>query len=178
MQVEPGVGNDLAHEAEAVRMDSGGGNAHQDVPGLDFGTIDQLGLFHDSGSESGDVIFPVSIHSRHLGGLSAYKGAAGLAAAFGDSGDNGFHNLRTGLALGHVIQEEQGLGTLCQHIIHAHGHSIDSYGVVLVHCERQLQLGSDTVGPADQYWFAVAQRREVEHAPERAYAAHDSRAGR
>ena len=38
--------------------------------------------------EAGQVVVAVAVHARHLGGLAADQGAAGLAAALGDAGDH------------------------------------------------------------------------------------------
>ena len=73
---------------------------------------------------------------------------------------------------GHIVQEEQRLCPLRQHVVDAHRHGVYAYGVVLVQRERNLQLGAHAVGAAHQHRFLEAKGGEVEHTPEGAYSAH------
>ena len=155
-------------------MDSRGSDAQKDVTSCHLRAVDETALLDHTGCETGDVIFTVSIHARHLGGFAAHKGATGLAAAFGHTGDYRLDHLGTGLSLGYIIQEEERLGSLRQDVVHAHGHRVDANGVVLVHGECYLQFRPDSVGSAYKHRFLVAQRSEVEHTPEGADAAHYS----
>src|SRR5690606_28834993 len=79
------------------------------------------------------------------------------------------------LAGGEVVQEEQRLGALHQHIVDAHGDQVDADAVVPVQLLRQLELGADAVGAADQHRLAVL-ARQVEQGAEAAQAAHHFRA--
>ncbi|MPM93357.1 hypothetical protein SDC9_140494 [bioreactor metagenome] len=79
------------------------------------------------------------------------------------------------LAAGEIIEEEQGLGALHQHIVHAHGHQVDAHGVVHIPLECQLELGAHAVGAAHQHRLLVAlghleQRAEAADAGHHAFA--------
>ena len=80
------------------------------------------------------------------------------------------------MTYGNIVEEEQRLGTLCQYIIHAHCHSVDTDSVVLVHLERQLQLGTYTIGTAHKDRLLVAERCQVEHTAESSDVTHHARA--
>ncbi len=153
-------------------MDAAGGDAHQHVTDFHLRTVDQFALFDDAGSETGDVVFPVTVHARHLGGFAADQGAARLAAAFRHAGDNGFHLLGNIMAQRHIVEEEQRLGALRQHVVDAHRHRVDADGVVLVHGEGDLELRTHAVGAAHQDRLLVTEGRQVEHTAERPDAAH------
>ena len=172
------VGDDLAHEAEAVGMHAAGSDAHKDVAHLDLGAVDQLGLLHDARREAGDVILVAFVHAGHLGRLAAHQGAARLAAALGHAGDDRLDLGRDIVPQGHIVQEEERLGALREHVIDAHGHGVDADGVVLVHREGDLELGAHAVGAAHQDRLLVAERGEVEHTAEGSDASHRARTGR
>jgi hypothetical protein len=59
------------------------------------------------------------------------------------------------LAAGKIVQKEQGLGALYQHVVDAHGHQVDAHGVVHVPLEGQLELGAHAIGATDQHRFLV-----------------------
>ena len=84
-------------------MHSGGCNAHEHVPDLDLGAVNEFGLLHDSGSVSGNVIFAVAVHSRHLGSLTSDEGTAGLAAALGNSGNDSLNLGRNVLSHSDIV---------------------------------------------------------------------------
>ena len=177
VEVESRVGEYLADKAETVGMYSRGGDSHEHVAGLDLGSVDEFGLLDHSCGVARNVIFPVSVHSRHFGGLAANEGATGLAASLCDSGHDGLDLGRDVLADSHIVEEEQRFGTLCEDVVHAHCDSINSDGVMLVHCKCKFQFRSDTVGAAHEDRLLDVQCREVEHASERADVAHHPRAG-
>ena len=158
-------------------MHSGGCNAHEHVADLDLGAVNELRLLHDSGSVAGNVIFPVPVHSRHLGSLTADEGAAGLAASLGNSGDNRLNLGRNVLSHSDIVEEEKRLGSLRQHVIDTHCNRIDADGVMLVHCKCQFELGSHAVSSADEDRFLDVQCGKVEHSAEGADVSHHARTG-
>ena len=171
-QVQAVVRDDLAHEAEAVGVHAARRNAHQHVARPDLRTVDQLRLLHNAHRESGDVVFALGVHARHLGGLAAHQRTAGLTAAVGDTRDDGLDLLGFIAPHGHVVEEHQRFGALRQHVVDAHGHGINADRVVLVHLEGQLEFGSHAVGPAHEHRFLHLEGREVEHTAEGADVAH------
>ena len=63
------------------------------------------------------------------------------------------------MAAGEVIEEKQRFGALHQNVVDAHRDQILADGVVLVHLERQLQLGADAIGAGDQHRLAIVLRQ-------------------
>ena len=137
---------DLAHEGVAVGVDAGGRQAQDDVAGLDLIGADHLGAVDDAHHEAGQIVV-VRVHDAGvLGHLAAHEGAAGLLAALGDALDDLCHVLGAELSDGHVIQEEERLGTDGHHVVDAHGHEVLAHCVVTVEQLGDGELGADAVG--------------------------------
>ncbi len=162
------VGQDLPDQGEAVGMEAGGGEGQEDVPFLDVFGVGDLGLFHDAYGKAGDVVFVFGVEAGHFSGFSADEAGAGLDAALGHALDDGGDPVGVVLPAGDVVQEEEGLGPQADDVIDAHGHGIDSDGVVGVHVEGQLELGPDPVGPGDQdgLFIALGELEEAAEAPD------------
>ena len=164
----------LPHKAEAIAMDSCGGDSDKDVPYFDLGSVNELALLDNTRGVTGDVIFPVLVHSRHLRGLTSDEGTPSLATTFRHSGNYSLNHFGTGLPLGHIVQEHKRFRTLGQHVIDAHSHGINTYCVVLVHSEGYLQFGTNAIGSAYQDRLLDIQCGEVEHPAESTDIAHNS----
>ncbi len=65
-----------------------------------------------------------------------------------------------------VIQEKQRPGTLHEHIIDAHGHSVDANGVMFVHGKGNQKLGSDAICAGNQHRFLHTVAGKVKQSPE------------
>ena len=134
-------------------MNTGRCDSHEDVSDLYFCSINQFRFLDDSRSVARDVIFTVFVHSGHLGSFAAHEGASSLTAAFSYTGYNCLNHLGTCLALGNIVQEYEGFSSLGQHVVDAHRHGVDPYGVVLVHGKGNLQFGSHSVSAAHKDRF-------------------------
>ncbi|SPQ26056.1 b2f4a9d5-c3f3-4041-b835-429105f02bbc [Thermothielavioides terrestris] len=143
-------GDDAADEREAVRVHARGGEAEQDVA-RPHGVLARqaLGGPHDADGGAGGVVVVARVEVRHLGGLAADEGAAGLDAALGDALDEGGGDgdVEAGAAI--VVEEHDGLGALDDEVVDVHGDEVDADRVVLVHRLRDDQLGADAVDGAD-----------------------------
>ena len=64
------------------------GSARIDVACLEIGARQQLGALDGAHGKSGEVVVAFCIEARHLRGFAADQCASGLAAAFGDAGDD------------------------------------------------------------------------------------------
>ncbi len=125
-------------------------------PGLNVLAGQDLGLFHGADGKAGQVVLAIGVHAGHFGGFAADQRAARQLAALGNAAHHGSGRVHVQLAAGKVIQEEQRLGALHQHVVDAHGHQVDAHGVVHIPLESQLQLGAHAVGAADQDGLLVA----------------------
>ena len=123
---------DLPHQGEAVGMNAGGGQADEGVPLPDPATVDDLRLVHHAHGEARDVVVLRGHDAGVLGGLAADQGAAGLDAALRHAGDDGGDLLRLVFADGDVVQEKEGPGSAADDVVDAHGHTVDSDGIVFV----------------------------------------------
>ena len=176
VQIQAVIRKNLTHEAEAVGVHAARGDAHQHIAGPDLRSVDELRFLDHADRETGDVVLALGVHARHFGRLAADQRTTRLAAAVGNATHDGFDLLGFVMAYGDIVEEHQGLGTLRQHVVDAHGHGIDADRVVLVHLERQLELRAHAVGTAHQHRLLHVQRREVEHASECTDIAHHAQA--
>ena len=119
-------------------MDPGGGKTDEHIAGFRVPAGDQVLLIHDSYRESGQVIFVHRIESGHFGRLAADQGRSRLLTAFRHAADDGCDLLRFIFAAGDIIQEKQRLPARAGDIIHTHGYTVDTDGVMLVHQKRQF----------------------------------------
>src|SRR3546814_6418674 len=69
-------------------------------------------------------LFARRVHVWHLRGLAADQRAAGQLAAFRDAADHGHGGVDIELAGGEVVEEEQRLGALHQHVVDAHADQV------------------------------------------------------
>src|SRR3546814_17384780 len=76
-------------------------------------------------------------------------------AAFRDAADHGHGGVDIELAGGEVVEEEQRLGALHQHVVDAHADQVAADRVVAPQLLGELELGDDAVGAGDQQRFAV-----------------------
>lgn len=58
-----------------------------------------------------------------------------------------------------VIEEEQGLRSGGDDVVHAHGHQVDTHGVMLVAVECELELGAHAVGAC--YQVGIPERHQA-----------------
>ena len=84
------------------------------------GTVAQFRLLHAGDAETGQVVFARRVHVGHFRRLTADQRATGQLAALGNAADHGHHRIHVQLAGGEVVQEEQRLCTLHQHVVDAH----------------------------------------------------------
>ena len=151
-----------------------GAQADEQIPFAEGGAVDHVGLVHQTHGEAGQIILVLGVEAGHLGGLAADEGAAGLAAALGDAGDDGLDAAGHILSHSHVVQEKQGRGTGADNVVDAHGHAVDANGVVLIHEKGDFQLGAHAVGTGDQDGLLHARHIGGEQAAEAAQRAHDT----
>ena len=148
--------DDLADQREAVGMRAARGQADDHVAGNNAAAIDDAALFDHTHRKSGEIVFAVGIHARHFRGFAADQRATGLFAARGDPTDHLRRDIHIELAARKIIEKEERLGALHQHVVDAHGDEIDADRVVPIEFEGQLQLGADTVGSGNQHGLAKA----------------------
>ena len=99
-----------------------------------------------------------------LCGFAADQRRACLNTALRNTADNGSDLLRNIFAAGNVVQEEQRLCAAANNIIDAHRHRIDTDGVMLVHQNRQLNLGTAAIRSGNQHRLFHAGHGQTEAA--------------
>src|SRR5512147_2143105 len=131
-------------------MHARGGKREDRIAGFDIVTRQKLGAFDSANSKSGKVVVPFSIEPRHLRRFAAYKRASGLAAAFGNPGNDALVHADIELAGSEIVEKEQGIGALHHEIVDVHGHKIDADAVMGAGLDGKLELGADAIGRCDQ----------------------------
>ena len=126
-------------------MDAAGRKGQDDVPFPHVLLTNNPILVNDACAVTGKVIFVDRIKPWHLCRFAANQSSAGLYAAFADTFHdvcNPFGNI---LPAGDIVKEKQGLCSAADNIIDAHGNTVNSDRIMLVHQKRQAQFGADTV---------------------------------
>ena len=162
------VGGEAAHQRIAVGVDARGGEADQHIAFRHAVARQLLAALDRADAEARKVVVAGRVHAGHFRRLAADQRAAGHAAAFGDAGNDPLGNARIELAGGEIIKEEQGLGTLNDEIVDAHGDQIDADGVMPVMVDGELDLGADAVVAGDQQRVLVAGGLQIEERAETA----------
>ena len=146
-------------------MDSRGPEPVDRVAGFDAARQQRTALGCPD-RESRKVIGSSGIDARHLGRFAADQRTAGLAAPFRDPRYDCGRDLRIELSGGVIVEKEQGLGPLNDEIVHAHGHEVDSHGVVAARLVGDLDLGADAVVGRHQDRVGEARGLQVEESAE------------
>jgi len=130
--------------------------------------------------EAREIIMPRRVHAWHLGRLAAHQRAARLTAAFCNPVTT-FAPCPCRASRRKVVEEEQRLRALRQHVVDAHGHQIDPDRFVSAGCEGEHQLGADTIRTRNKHRVLEPRRLQVEQPAEtaqRAIGARTARRGR
>src|SRR5690606_31512141 len=77
LDIGAGDFDDLADQRVTVGVWARGRQGDQRVTGGDFRAVDDLGLFHHTDAEAGQVVVLALVHARHLGGFTTDQRAAG-----------------------------------------------------------------------------------------------------
>ncbi len=149
---------DLAHKRKAVRMQAARGKAQHNVAGHDGLAGDDAVLFDHAHAEAREVVLAFGVHSGHLRGLAADERAAGRLAAQRDALDHVRRHRLVELAAGEIVEEEERLRALDEHVVDAHRDEIDADRVVPVQRECELELGAHAVGARYEHRMAVLLR--------------------
>ena len=162
---------DLAHQGKAVGVHAAGGQGDNHVALCHAAVVDDGLLVYHAYGEARQVVLVRRVEAGHFGGLAAHQGTASLHAALGHALYQIGDALGNVLAAGDVIQEHQGLGTGAHHVVYAHGNAVNANSIVLVHQERDLQLGAHTVGAGDQHRVLVTGAIQLKQAAKAAQTA-------
>ena len=152
---------DIAGQGVAVAVQAGGAQAQDDVARTDLLARDDLVLFDDADREARHVEFALAVGVGHFGGFAAQQGAIRLPAAGGDAFDHLGDQSGLELVQGHVVEEEQRLGTHDEHVVDAHRDEVDADGVELLGLGGHLDLAADAVGAGDEHGIAVVFLEEL-----------------
>ena len=164
----------LPHQGETIGMNTGGRQRDHYVPGFHGLVVNDLSPVHNTRGITGQVIFLFRHHPGMLRRFAADQRAAGLDAAVADALDDLLDPLGNVLSAGNIVQEEQGFGAAADDIIHTHGHTVNSDGVMLVHQQGDLQLGAHAVGAGYQHRFFHAGQIRTEQSAESSHIGEDT----
>ena len=100
------------------------------LAGDDLGAVDDLGFFHHTDTEAGQVVVFAFVHAWHFSGFTADQRTAGLQTAFGDTVNDAGRGIHVQFAGRVIIEEEQRLSTLNHQVVYTHRDQIDTDCVV------------------------------------------------
>ena len=109
-------------------------------------SVNQIGSFCNTHTESGHVEITCGIQIRHDGRFATEQCCAGLTAAVTDSADKLFQQIRIVFAHGNVVKKKQRLCAKAQAVIHTHRHQINADRVVSLSMDRHLNFCAYTIG--------------------------------
>src|SRR2546421_3332032 len=153
-----------SYERIAVGMRPAGSEPEDHIARYDGAAIDDAILLDHADAEPGEVVFARRIHAGHLGRLAADQRAAGEFAAARNALDDLRGDLRIEFAAGEIVEKEQRLGALYEHVVGAHRYKIDADGVVAAEGEGELQLSAHAIRARDQYGVTVFLRQLAQRA--------------
>ena len=119
-------------------------------------------------AEAREIVIAGRVHAGHFCRLAADQRRTRLPAAFRDAGDHPRGDLRIELAAGEIIEEEQRLGALHHHVVHAHRHEVDANRIVQARLGGDLDLGAHAVVGGDQDGIGKSRRFQIEKPAEAA----------
>ena len=123
---------DLPYQAKAVGMHTGGSQGDHHVTGFHAGIVNDFLLVHNAHTKARQIVIIHRHHAGMLGSLAADQRGTGLDAALGHAAYDFRNALGHIFAAGDVVQEEQGPGAAADHIVDAHGNTVNADGVVLI----------------------------------------------
>ena len=139
-----------------------------DLAGYSTGVVDRAKIIDNKTMKAGDVVIALPSTGVHSNGFSLVRKVfdvenADLKAPVEKLGGKSLgetlltptkiyvNPFRHVLSAGNIVQEEQGLRAAADDIVDAHGHTVDTDGVMPVHQLRDLQLGAYAVGAGYQH---------------------------
>jgi hypothetical protein len=156
VQVGLGDVDDPANQREAVRVRAARRDADEAVAGRNVASVDDRILLDDTDGKPGEIVAARRERSGMLGGLAADQRAAGEFAAVRDAFDDLGRHVDVELLADEIIEEEQRLGALHEHVVDTHRDEVDADRVVASKAQRQVQLRADPVGAGDEHRLAEA----------------------
>ncbi len=141
----------LAHKRKSVAVHTRGCNAHKHISGPDLFARDQILLIHHTYRKPGQIVLLLRHQPRMFRRLAADQCRSCLLTSFCHTAHDCGNLLRKVPAAGNIIQKKQRLPAGTHHIVHTHGHTVDSHRVMLIQQKRQLDLRSHAIRTGQQH---------------------------
>jgi phosphoribosylformylglycinamidine cyclo-ligase len=163
---------DAASERVAVRVESDGRKADQDVALAHRFSVDEVFRVDDADDEPGDVVVIVAIKTRHFRGLAADERTAVFATRARHAANHVGHHRRTKLAGRVVIEEEQRTRALHENVVHTVADQVVANRVVNLHRLRDAEFRSHAIRRGDENRRLHPLERSAKESAERADLRH------
>ena len=160
--VEPILSDDLPDEGKAVAVNAARGKSHDQIALLNAAPVDPILSLDDADGKAGHIVLPLAIQPWHLSGLSADQRASRLLASLRNPSDDLLQGFHLEFGDGEIIEEEKRFCPGGENIIHVHGDEVDPDRIVPIARDRDLQLGSHSVGAGDK--IVLSQRENPSEA--------------
>ena len=141
----------LAHQRKAVGMNTCRCHTDQHVACLQMFSGNHIFFVADTNCKSCQIIILLRHQSRMLCCLSANQSSLRLKTALCHTFYNRSNLFGIILSAGNIIQEKQRLAACTCNIVDAHRYSVNTNGVMLIHNNSQLHLGSAAVCSGEKH---------------------------
>ncbi len=150
---EPALFKQFPDQRKSIGMYTGRGKSNQDISHANPRAIHDSGIIGDSYTESGDIIFSITIHVGHFCRFTTQQRATGLFAAVCYARNDLSRPVDIKLSSGKIIKKKKRTRPLDKNIIGTHGHKINTYRIMSVKGKREFELCAHAVSRGDKYRF-------------------------
>lgn len=159
------LGDQLAHQRIAIRMDTRRRQAKQPVSGL-HRTGQYRITFDSTYCETGEIEIARLVDIRHFRRFATNERASGLPATIGDSCYQSPCALDIEPGSRQIVEKEERRCPLNDEVIDAHGDQINTETIDSVYGDGKQELGTDTIRGRDQYRIAKTAGSDVKQTTE------------
>ena len=126
---------------------------------------DNIVTFDNTYAETGEIVVAGPIETGHLGGLAAGEGAPSDLATLRNTDDHPLGHIHIEFRRRVIVEKEEWLGTVDEHVVHAHGDQILANLVVAIMLDGEPEFRAHAVRPRHEDGLTIpcrngGQRRE------------------
>lgn len=141
--------DDAAHEAEAVGVEAGAGEADEDVALLNGGRVEEAGFFGGADGEAAEFDDAFWNHAGHFCGFAASEDAAAGFEVFDHASDAAGDFVFFETSDADVVEEQDGVGASGENVVDVHGDEVFACVFEEVVLEEEFDFGADAIAAGD-----------------------------
>lgn len=158
--------DDFAGQGISVGVETVGGKADDEIPGLDGGSTEDALLFHDADDAADEIVFAGLIEAGHLCGFSADERAVGGFTGGLHAGNKLVEDFGVEFAKADVIQEEQRLRAHDGDVIDAMVHDVLADAFVIARFKSELQFRANAIDGGNEHRLFDLHFRQIKQPAE------------